>query len=228
MIQVTSPNPGDGKTTLAANLAVAMADSGKRVLLLEADFRRPRVHRYFALDNTVGVTAIITGDAEIPDAIQPTAIRNLWAMPCGPRPNNPSDLLTSPRFKEMIDTLRDQHDFVIIDTPPILAVMDASVVAPRVDAVLMVVRLTKHARDGASRATEMLGALGARILGVVVNGVAKSAGYGYGSGRYGYGGYRYGGYRYGGNRYGGSSYGEGYGDSYYHDDSQEPAAAGPA
>lgn len=224
VIQVTSPNPGDGKTTLAANLAVAMADSGKRVLLLEADFRRPRVHRYFALDNTIGVSSIITGDAEIPDVIQPTAIRNLWAMPCGPRPNNPSDLLTSPRFKEMIDTLRDQHDFVIIDTPPILAVTDASVVAPRVDAVLLVVRLTKHARDGASRATEMLGALGARILGVVVNGVAKSAGYGYGSGRYGYGSYRYGGSRYGGYRYGGSSYGDGYGDSYYRDDNHEPAA----
>lgn len=223
VIQITSPNPGDGKTTLAANLAVSMADSGKRVLLLEADFRRPRVHKFFGLDNTLGVSSIIAGEAEIPDVIQQTAVSNLWAMPCGPRPHNPSDLLTSPRFKELIDTLRDQHDFVIVDTPPILAVTDSSVVAPRVDAVLLVVRLTKHARDGAMRATEMLGALGARILGVVVNGIGKTSGYGYGRYRYGYGGY---GYRYaGGGRYGyryssgygysssGYGYGYGYGSS---------------
>jgi capsular exopolysaccharide synthesis family protein len=206
VIQVTSPNPGDGKTTLAANLAVSMADSGKRVLLVEADFRRPRVHAHFGLDNTVGVSSVIAGDTEIADAIHQTPIKNLWAMPCGPRPHNPSDLLTSPQFKEMIDSVREQHDFVIIDTPPVLAVTDASVVAPRVDAVLLVVRLTKHTREAATRATEMLGALGARILGVIVNGIGKSSNYGYGS-------YRYGGYRYGGGRYGyrytGYSYGYG-------------------
>lgn len=203
VIQITSPNPGDGKTTLAANLAVSMADSGKRVLLLEADFRRPRVHKYFGLDNSIGVSSVIAGEAELADVLQQTPVKNLWAMPCGPRPRNPSDLLTSPRFKELIDVLRDQHDFVIVDTPPILAVTDSSVVAPRVDAVLLVVRLTKHARDAALRSTEMLGSLGARILGVVVNGIGKSTSYGYGYGYRRYGGYRYG---YRSQRYGNYSY----------------------
>jgi capsular exopolysaccharide synthesis family protein len=224
VIQVTSPNPGDGKTTLAANLAVSMADSGKRVLLVEADFRRPRVHAHFGLDNTVGVSSVIAGETEIAEAIHQTAVKNLWAMPCGPRPHNPSDLLTSPQFKEMIDSVREQHDFVIIDTPPVLAVTDASVVAPRVDAVLLVVRLTKHTREAAMRATEMLGALGARILGVIVNGIGKSSNYGYGN--YRYASYRYAGGRYG-YRYSGYSYGygssEGSGGTYYSDDDSDRA-----
>jgi capsular exopolysaccharide synthesis family protein len=225
VIQITSPNPGDGKTTLAANLAVSMADSDKRVLLVEADFRRPRVHKYFALDNEVGVSSVIAGDAEILDAIQQTPVKNLWAMPCGPRPHNPSDLLTSPRFKELIDLVRDQYDFIIIDTPPILAVTDSSVVAPRADAVLLVVRLTKHARDSALRTTEMLNGLGARILGVVVNGIGKTAGYGYGyqrygSYRYGYGYQRYGGYQYS-SRYSSGENGESGG--YYGEDEERPA-----
>lgn len=222
VIQVTSPNPGDGKTTLAANLAVSMADSGKRVLLVEADFRRPRVHAHFGLENSVGVSSVISGETEIAAAIQQTQVKNLWAMPCGPRPHNPSDLLTSPQFKELIDTVREQHDFVIIDTPPVLAVTDASVVAPRVDAVLLVVRLTKHTREAATRATEMLGSLGARILGVIVNGIGKSSNYGYGS--YRYGGYRYGGGRYN-YRYAGYSYGyggsEGGGGAYYSDEESD-------
>ena len=222
VIQITSPNPGDGKTTLAANLAVSMADSDKRVLLVEADFRRPRVHKYFSLDNTVGVSSVIAGDAEVVDAIQQTAVKCLWAMPCGPRPHNPSDLLTSPRFKELIDLVRDQYDFIIIDTPPILAVTDSSVVAPRADAVLLVVRLTKHARDAALRTTEILSGLGARILGVVVNGVGKTTGYGYGYQRYGTYRYGYGYQRYGGYRYS-SHYSERNGDGvpYYSDDDSE-------
>jgi capsular exopolysaccharide synthesis family protein len=202
-----------------------MADSDKRVLLVEADFRRPRVHKYFALDNEVGVSSVIAGDAEILDAIQQTPVKNLWAMPCGPRPHNPSDLLTSPRFKELIDLVRDQYDFIIIDTPPILAVTDSSVVAPRADAVLLVVRLTKHARDSALRTTEMLNGLGARILGVVVNGIGKTAGYGYGyqrygSYRYGYGYQRYGGYQYS-SRYSSGENGESGG--YYGEDEERPA-----
>jgi len=225
VIQVTSPNPRDGKSTLAANLALSIAKSGKRVLLLEADFRRPRIHRLFGIDNKTGVTSVLTGDCELPEAAHQTAVENLTVMPCGPRPQNASDLLTTPRFKELIDTVRDEYDFVIVDTPPLLAVSDPAVVAPRTDAVLIVIRLTKHARDAAKRATEILENLGTKILGVVVNGIGKSSGYG----GYGYGGY---GYKYGyGYRYGyGYSYGYGYGEKknhYYSDEeTEEDARAG--
>jgi capsular exopolysaccharide synthesis family protein len=216
VIQVTSPYPGDGKTTLAANLSVSMADSGKRILLLEADFRRPRIHKYFALNNTQGVSSVINGTATIADVVQATVVKNLWAMPCGPKPHNPADLLTSPQFKELLDTLREQYDFVIVDSPPILAVTDSSVIAPRVDAVLLIMRLTNHAREGGTRAVEVLNGLGARILGVVVNGIGRSQGYGYRNYAYRYGGNRYG-YQYRGYSLG--YRGGGGGDGYYYSDS---------
>ena len=210
MIQVTSPNPGDGKTTLASNLAVSIANSGKRVLLLDADFRHPKIHKYFGLDDSVGLSSVISEKDEVSEAIQETAVANLWAMACGPRPQNPADVLTSARLTELIAMLREKYDFIIIDSPPLLAVTDPSVVAPRVDAVALVIRLTKSARHDATQAAEMLSALGAQPLGIVVNGVGRKHGrYGY---NYRYGGYRYGGYRYGTYRYDGSRYGDGRGD----------------
>ncbi len=218
VIQVTSPNPGDGKTTLAANLAVAIADSGKMTLLVDGDFRRPRVRKLFALDKNIGLCSVLKGDADIPDAIQATPVANLWAIPCGPRPENPADLLTSPRFKEFLDVVREQYDFIVVDSPPLLAVTDPSVIAARADAVLLTIRLSKHGRDDASRATEMLSSLGAKILGVVVNAVQYSHKYGYG-----YGGYRYGygyGYGYKYNGYGSNGDGE-----YYNDGSSQEQPA---
>lgn len=181
LIQVTSPDPSEGKSTLAANLAVSIANSGKRVLLIDADFRRPRVHRIFRLRDEVGVTSIIAGMAEIPDAIQETRIENLSALPCGPRPPNPSEMLTSPRFKELLDVLRDQFDFVIVDTPPMLAVTDPSAVAPRVDGVFLALRLTSKARQKATQAVQMLASFNANVLGVVVNGVGSRNDHAYGT-----------------------------------------------
>lgn len=194
VIQVTSPNPGDGKSTLAANLAVSIAQSGKRVVLIDCDFRKPRVHKIFHIDKPdVGLASVINGDCELGAAIRTISIENLSILPCGPRPQNPAELLTSPEFQTVIDQLRAQFDFVIIDTPPVLAVSDPAVVAPRVDGVLLVFRMTKKARPTAERAREQLAALGANVLGVIVNGTGRSKedGYGYGYGyNYGYG-YQY-------------------------------------
>jgi len=194
VVQVTSPNPGDGKSTLAANLAVSVAQSGKRVVLIDCDFRKPRVHKIFHIDKPeVGLASIITGESTTVAAVRPTAVDNLFILPCGPRPANPAELLTSPEFQAVIDKLRAEYEFVIIDTPPVLAVSDPLVVAPRVDGVLLVFRMTKKARPTAERAREQLGAVGANVLGVVVNGTGQKRddyyGYGYGY-NYGYG-YQY-------------------------------------
>lgn len=207
VIQVTSPQARDGKTTLAANLAVSIAQSGKKVVLLDADFRKPRVHEIFGVSSSaVGLASVIAGSVSLKDAVLPTVIEGLSIMPCGPRPENPAELLTSPAFQHLLDTLRKDFDFVLIDTPPLLAVSDPSAVAPRVDGVLLVVRFSKYARPNAHRAKEMLAALRANVLGVVVNG------YGRQGSPFGYDGYQ--------------GYGYGYGDSSYHHPEEDAAPGG--
>jgi capsular exopolysaccharide synthesis family protein len=193
VIQVTSPNPGDGKSTLSANLAVAIAQSGKRVVLIDCDFRKPRVHKIFGVSPDVGLASVIAGDATLERAIQPSGVLGLSLLPCGPRPANPAELLTSQRFVEVLEEVKRNFDFVLIDTPPLLAVSDPAVVAPRVDGVLLTVRMTRKTRPAAERAKEILNAMGANVVGVVVNDLqgGKSSGiYGYGYGNnysYGYG-----------------------------------------
>lgn len=184
VIQVTSPNPGDGKSTLATNLAVSIAQSGKRVLLIDCDFRRPRLHKIFKMENAgPGFVAVIIGESSLRDAVRPGPVENLSLLPCGTRPTNPAELLTSPEFAKIIEQAKRDYDFVVLDTPPILAVSDPSVVAPRADGVILVFRMTSKARPQAERAREQLGSLGANVLGVVVNGAGRASdGYGYGTG----------------------------------------------
>jgi capsular exopolysaccharide synthesis family protein len=193
VIQVTSPAMGDGKSTLAANLAVSIAQSGKKVMLIDADFRRPRQHKLFGMSPAVGLASVIGGDVELADAIHTSAVPGLAVLPCGPVPPNPAELLTLPRFEELLKYISAQYDYVLIDTPPLLAVTDPCVVAARVDGVLLTLRLGNEVRPQAERARDILGTLGARILGVVVNGVdmRKGKGYGYDNYNYGYGRYAY-------------------------------------
>lgn len=182
VLQVTSPNMGDGKTTLAANLAVSIAQSGRRVLLVDADLRRPRVHRMFAVPGKVGLADVIAGEGEAEAVVQPTAVPNLSVLPCGRRPANPAELLTSPRLEDVLDDLRRAFDFVIVDTPPLLAVSDPCAVAPRVDGVILTIRASKNGRPAAERARDLLAGLKANCIGVVVNGVGRHgtmSGYGY-------------------------------------------------
>ena len=186
-LQVTSPNLGDGKSTTCANLAVSIAQSGKKVLLIDADFRRPRVQTLLGLENRIGMSSVIAGEAEIPDAVQATPVQNLWAMTSGPRPHNPSELLSLPKFDELLSILKEQYDFVLIDTPPLLAVSDPSVVAPRVDGVLLTMQISKQSRPEAKRAAHMLEGIGAKVVGVVINQVRGKAGYRYTAADYGYG-----------------------------------------
>lgn len=184
IIQITSSDVGDGKSTLTANLAISMAQSGKRILLVDADCRRPRVHKLFGLSDRVGLTTFLTGGTEDIAAVTlPTAVSGLSIIAAGPIPPNPSELLTLPRFQQLLQSLRAEYDFVLIDTPPLLAVTDPGVVAPRVDGVILTLRLSKSCRPHAERAHEILTSLGANVLGVVLNGLDAQ------DNRAGYGGY---------------------------------------
>ncbi len=233
VIQVTSPVPGDGKSTVAANMAVSIAQSGRRVCIIDCDFRRPRVAKIFGLKEDVGLVQVIGGKVELQDAIQQTSIENLFSVTCGRRPGNPAELLSSERFADAMSSLKEQFDFVIVDTPPILVVSDPANVAGLVDAVILTVRLRRNLKPIATRAAQMLHAINANMLGVVVNGIGVGGnGYGYGGYRYdnysggssgGYGKSGYGGYGYGSTyQYGGYYGGTMVGRDYYDDQVPKP------
>ncbi len=192
VIQVTSPDTSDGKSTLIANLAVTIAASGRTCVLVDADMRRPRAHEIFGVDNRVGLSTLIAADSSLQQALQPTEIDNLSLLTSGRIPANPAELLTLPRFAEVIEQLRATFDFVLIDTPPLLEVSDPAVVAPRVDAVLLTIRLTKKCGPRATKACEILASIDAKVLGIVVNGIDRRQANQY----YGYG-HNYGGYQLG-------------------------------
>lgn len=223
VVQVTSPNAADGKSTVAANLAVSIAQSGKRTVLIDADFRRPRVHRLFGVHTDRGLATAINGDCTLDEAIQPSGVPGLWVVPCGPRPQNPAELLTAPRFQELLQEIRKKFDFVVIDTPPVLVVTDPCVVAPRVDGVILTLRLARNVRPAAERARDVFASLGANVLGVVINGV--------GDGRqvYGYSTYQYGHkYQYKYDYTYGYDYSYEYNDNYYSSDDRGAGPSGDA
>ena len=215
VIQVTSPTPGDGKSTLASNLAVSIAQSGKRVLLVDADMRRPRQHAVFGITSRVGFATVLSGQSEWRNCMfECEEIEGLTVMPCGAKPQNPAELSSSPQVKILIEEMREEFDFVIIDTPPMLAVTDPSPIAARVDGVILCIRIKKNVRVSAERATQMIQNLGANTIGLVVNGVGAQSGYG---SQYTYGAYRAG-YSYNGYGYG---YGYGTGGGKYYDEDQK-------
>ncbi len=214
VIQVTSPTPGDGKSTLASNLTVSIAQSGKRVLLVDADMRRPRQHVTFGVTSNEGFATVLSGMSNWRDVIfNCDEIEGLSVMPCGAKPQNPAELSTSPQVKELIDEMREEFDFVVIDTPPLLAVTDPCPIAARVDGVILTLRIKKNVRVSAERATDILRNLGTHVFGLVVNGVGAQTGYG---SQYTYGAYRAG-YAYNGYGYG-YGYGNGQGNKYYDED----------
>lgn len=183
---VTSAVPEEGKTTIAANLAAAIAQSGKRVLLVDTDLRRPRVHKVFGVSNVDGVTSALVGNLAFHDAIQPSGIPGLDVLPCGPIPPNPSELLHGAGFTALLDFARKQFDTVIFDSPPLNAVTDAAVIAPQVDGVVFVVHAGSTHRDALRFGIRQLRHVKARTLGAVLNSVGTEGS------RYGYGGYYYG------------------------------------
>ena len=182
---ITSPSPEDGKSTVAVNLAIALAQGGRKTILVEADLRRPQVHKKLGLPNRTGLsTMFVQPLVELNGAEQATEIPNLSAITSGDLPPNPSELLSSNKMQDIIDQVQDRFDFLLIDTPPILAVTDAVALAARVDGIVLVVKpgITKLA--ACKLAIEQLRRLGANILGVVLNDIEVTRS------RYKYGYYR--------------------------------------
>jgi capsular exopolysaccharide synthesis family protein len=177
---ITSPAPGDGKTTLASNLAVAMAQAGNRILLLDADFRKPMQHKIFEIESKLGLSSVLAGEVTLEQAIHHSAIPGLDVLPCGPIPANPSEILNSQTFADLLDEMSARYDHVLLDSPPVMPVTDSRILAASCDATVRALRAEKTTRRGAVYARDVLRAVGSRILGVVVNDVPRRKGvYGY-------------------------------------------------
>lgn len=169
-VVVTSTEPTEGKTTVATNLAVALAQSDRRILLIDADMRRPGVHQRFGLKPQPGLSQLLVGTAKANDVVTPVpGVPQLWALPAGHLPPNPSELLGSRRFKAVLQGLREHFDWILIDTPPLLAVTDASVVAHGSSGVVVVVGAEMTTRQSVGAALEQLETVKARVLGAVLN-----------------------------------------------------------
>jgi len=168
-IVVTSSGPGEGKTVVSSNLALALAQTGQRVLLIDADMRRPRVHQVFAERQEPGLSNILVGDTKTGDAVRPTSCSTLWILPAGHLPPNPAELLGSKRFEDFIETLKDHFAFVIIDSPPIMAVSDSAIVAHIADGVLFVIGAEMTSRGVARTAVEQLVNANGHMIGAVLN-----------------------------------------------------------
>jgi capsular exopolysaccharide synthesis family protein len=166
---VTSANPGEGKTTTVANLAAALALNGAKVLAVDADLRRPTLHQHFGLLKTPGLSDLIVGKATASQAIQATRFNGLQLLPCGYLPPNPAELLGSPAMKQIVDALRAHYDWVILDSPPLLAMADSPVMCPLMEGVVLVVAAEGSAKPAVQRAIEQVGSVGGKILGVVLN-----------------------------------------------------------
>ena len=168
-ILVTSSGPSEGKTTTAASLAAIMADGGNRVLLVDADMRRPRVHQIFGLPRSAGLSSLILGEGRIEDVIRDSGIANLSVLPCGPIPPNPNELLHTPGFGSLLTRLASQFERVIVDSPPAGVVADAAVIATQVDGTLLVLKAGTTSRESAARTIRMLLDVKARLFGAVLN-----------------------------------------------------------
>ena len=177
---VTSPSPQEGKTTTAINLGVTMAEAGSRVLIVDTDMRRPRLHRSFGVPNQVGISTVIVGKTTLQEAVKRTDVPNLDVLPCGPVPPNPSELLHTDRFGAVLAQCAALYDRIILDSPPTSAVTDPAVLGNLADGVVLVIKAGETTREAAMHARRQLATAKARLFGVVVNAIDFSnPAYGY-------------------------------------------------
>lgn len=184
VIMFTSSAMSEGKSTVSANVAVTWAQAGKKVLLIDADLRRPTVHATFRTLNVDGVTTVLTGKEKADDVVEETFVNNLSIITSGPVPPNPSELLNSKRMASLVDWAREKYDIIVLDAPPVLAVSDVQVLVPKTDGVVVVANMGKTLKGDLRRTVEVLKLAKAKILGSVERVKAKRGDRGYG---YGYG-----------------------------------------
>jgi receptor protein-tyrosine kinase len=182
-IMVSSAVPSEGKTTMVINLGLALADAGQRIVIVEADLRRPKVTSYLGLVSGAGLTNVLAGRADLDDVVQRYGDELMSVLGGGPTPPNPGELLASSQMRALLEKLRGQYDFVLVDAPPLLPVADASGLSPHVDGVLLSIRYGSTHKDQVREAAATVERVGGRTLGVVLNIVPPKAGaaaaYGY-------------------------------------------------
>lgn len=170
---VTSTAPGEGKSMTAANLATVYAQQDKNVLFIDADLRKPTVHYTFRIDNLVGISNILVGESTLSQTVQETDVDNLDVISSGPIPPNPAELLGSKRMEKLLDEVKQSYDIVIFDTPPLLAVTDAQILANEVDGAVLVIRSGQTEYEDVEKAKESLQRSNTKLLGTVLNDVEK-------------------------------------------------------
>lgn len=166
---ITSSHPSEGKTTIVANTAISLAQTGARVLVLDADMRRPRCHKILSTKNDAGLSTYLSRDVSLDKVVIAHDIPNLFVMPAGPVPPNPSELLSSAKMRVLVAELQEQFDHIIIDSPPVIHVTDALIISPHVDGVVIVVKSNHTPREAVQRAKQALADVNAKIFGVVLN-----------------------------------------------------------
>jgi capsular exopolysaccharide synthesis family protein len=169
VVAITSPGSGEGKTATSTNLAVVMAQLGRRVLLIDGDLRKPRIHEVFGVSNRTGLVSILAGGEDPASVLTASSVKNLSLITSGPSPPNPSELLSSNRMRELLERARSRFDFVIIDTPPVLAVTDATVIGSQTDGVVLCLRAGKVLREDAKTCRDRLLMADVKLLGTVLN-----------------------------------------------------------
>jgi capsular exopolysaccharide synthesis family protein len=213
VISVLSTVSAEGKTFISMNLASIISMTGKKVLLVGLDLRKPRIHKVFDIDNSLGLSSYLSGICEYRDVIRKTKIENLWYAPSGPVPPNPAELIEREGMREFINLAKEEFDFILLDNPPVAVVTDALLVAPFVDVNLFVVRQRYSSKNTLGLIQELYEGQELKNPGIIINDISMTGYYGYGL-RYGYSiGYAYG-YNYYGNysdrRYGYNSRSQGY------------------
>ena len=173
---VTSALPQEGKTTTSINTAVVLAQKGVRVLLIDADLRRPSIHKTLGMGPHSGLSNVLTGSTKLENAITSTTVLpNLFVLPAGTPPPNPAELLASANMRDVLSQLREQYDHIVIDTPPSLSVTDAVVLSPRADAVVLVIRSGQTTKQALRRSRDILTQVNAKVVGVLLNAVDLSS-----------------------------------------------------